>query len=69
MLIVNRRHLELVIREYVEHYNGHRLHRSRGQLAPEPRQTVLEMPTDIGTSALRRTDRLGGIIHEYRLVA
>jgi putative transposase len=69
MLIISRRHLETVLDEYVEHYNGHRPHRSLGQLAPEPRQEVLEMPTDVGPSALRRSDRLGGLIHEYRLVA
>ncbi|MGO8870299.1 MAG: integrase core domain-containing protein [Acidimicrobiales bacterium] len=69
MLIVSRRHLETVIREYVKHYNTHRPHRSLGQLAPEPRQIVLEMPRDVGPSALRRTDRLGGLINEYRLVA
>src|SRR5215472_15727660 len=28
LLIVNRRHLEAVLAEYIEHYNGHRPHRS-----------------------------------------
>jgi transposase InsO family protein len=69
ILIVSRRHLEMVLREFVEHDNTHRPHRSLGQRAPEPRQPILEMPTDIGLSALRRIDRLGGLIHEYRLVA
>jgi putative transposase len=69
MLVDNRRHLEKVLGEYVDYYNGHRPHRSLGQGAPEPRQLVLEMPTDVGPSALRRTERLGGLIHEYRLVA
>ena len=69
MLIVNRRHLETVLCEYVEHYNSHRLNRSLSQLAPVPRQTVLEMPKDVRHSALRWSDRLGGLIHEYRLVA
>jgi len=69
MLIVNRRHLETVIGEYVEHYNGQRPHRSLGRLAPVPRQPVLEMPMDVGPSALRRTDRFGGHIQEYHLVA
>ena len=35
MLVVNRRHLEAVLREYVDHYNRHRPHRSLGQLPPQ----------------------------------
>ena len=34
MLIFGRRHLETVVHEYVEHYNGHRPHRSLGQQSP-----------------------------------
>ena len=34
MLILGRRHLEAVLREYVELYNRHRPHRSLGQRAP-----------------------------------
>src|SRR5918912_3577101 len=34
MLILGRRHLQVVLREYVEHYNGHRPHRSLGQVPP-----------------------------------
>ena len=30
-LIVGERHLALVLREYVSHYNGHRPHQSRRQ--------------------------------------
>jgi len=35
MLIVNRRHLEHVLSEYVDHFNRHRPHRSLGQGAPD----------------------------------
>jgi transposase InsO family protein len=31
MLIVNQRHLEQVLAEYVDHFNGHRPHRSLDQ--------------------------------------
>ncbi len=69
MLIVNRRHLETVIGEYVEHYNGHRPHRSLGQLPPLPIETSPVEPGIAAPSRLRRSDRLGGLVHEYRLVA
>ena len=59
----------LQLGEYVYHYNGHRPHRSLGPGAPEPCETTRELPTDVGPSTLRRTNRLGGLIHEYRLVA
>jgi putative transposase len=69
MLIVNRRHLELVIREFVDHYNGHRPHRSLGQLPPLPIDEAPRKPEIENPSRLRRADRLGGLIHEYRLFA
>jgi hypothetical protein len=34
LLIVNRRHLEQVLAEYVDHFNGHQPHRSLDQQAP-----------------------------------
>ena len=34
MLIVNRRHLEAVLAEYVAHFNDHRPHRALCQAAP-----------------------------------
>ena len=34
MLIFGRRHLEAVLAEYVDHYNGHRPHRSLDQASP-----------------------------------
>jgi len=69
ILTVNRRHLEAVLQEYADHYNQHRPHRSLGQKPPRPH---LESPGDRPTadlSRLRRTDRLGGLVHEYHLVA
>ena len=34
LLILGRRHLEIVLAEYVDHYNGHRPHRSLDQRCP-----------------------------------
>jgi putative transposase len=69
MLILGRRHLETVLAEYIEHYNSHRPHRSLGQAAPSALDSTPEHDTDPDLARLRRTDRLGGLIHEYRLVA
>ncbi|MGO8873289.1 MAG: integrase core domain-containing protein [Acidimicrobiales bacterium] len=69
ILSVNQRHLDTVLDEFVDHYNQHRPHRSLGQTPP-----LLATPVPNGrncpdNSRLDRTDRLGGLIHEYRLVA
>ena len=69
MLIFGRRHLEHVLDDYVVHYNDHRPHRALEQQAP---LTVGTSPASIGDpdlARLRRTDRLGGLIHEYELAA
>jgi putative transposase len=69
MLILGRRHLDAVFHEYVEHYNRHRPHRSLGQLPPQPQTAALAAVMNVDASQLRRVSRLGGVIHEYRLVA
>ena len=68
LLILNRRHLERVLRVYVDHYNRHRPHRSLDLVPPNPTEPRIRMPDDGGTS-IRRRDRLGGLIHEYGLAA
>ncbi|MGD0863609.1 MAG: integrase core domain-containing protein [Candidatus Limnocylindrales bacterium] len=68
ILIVHRRHLEGVLREYVLHYNAHRPHRSLGLRAPEAAPTALPA-TPASPRRVRRRDRLGGLIHEYELAA
>jgi putative transposase len=60
LLILGRRHLERVLREYAIHYNRNRPHRGLALAAPEP--------SLVGTGnsgAVRRRDRLAGLIHEY----
>jgi transposase InsO family protein len=64
--ILGRRHLEAVLRVYVRHYNGHRPHRALDLAPPEPSPgpSVAVLPLQV-----RRTDLLGGLIHEYRAAA
>ena len=67
LLIVNRRHLEHVLRVFVEHYNTQRPHRSLSLQPPqaaEPPQRAEPPPTP-AFDEIRRHDRLGGLIHEY----
>ncbi|MGO8873577.1 MAG: integrase core domain-containing protein [Acidimicrobiales bacterium] len=68
-LIVNRSHLETVLYEFVDHYNSHRPHRSLGQLPPQSKAPVPRTSRKGSPSHVLRTDRVGGLIHEYRLVA
>ena len=58
-----------VLAEYVEHYNSHRPHRSQGQRAPSMSGPTPVRISDIDATRLRRTDRLGGLIHEYGTAA
>ena len=64
ILTVNARHLERTLAVFVDHYNGHRPHRSL-DLAPPNGRPVNEKWTGSQTLAIRRRDRLGGLLHEY----
>ncbi len=67
ILILGHRRLEVVLTEYVEHYNAHRPHRSLDQRSPRQQQSP---PTDeVDAAHLLRTHVLRGLIHEYRLAA
>src|SRR5215218_2944648 len=61
LLILNRRHLEHVLRVYVEHYNRERPHRALNLRPPQARSG--SDPT--ACRPIHRRDRLGGVIHEY----
>jgi putative transposase len=63
----NQRHLMMVLREYEDFYNSHRPHRALGQAAPL--RSLPDGVTDLDHLRVRRHDRAGGVIHEYRLVA
>jgi hypothetical protein len=66
-LVFGRRHLQLVLREYVVHYNARRPHRGLDLRAPD---APSDPPTPASTPrGVRRRDILGGLIHEYELAA
>jgi putative transposase len=67
MLIFSQPQLEAVLTEYVDHYNGHRPHRSLEQRAPLSSAPTLPPASPPGVRQLRRSGRLGGLIHEYEL--
>ena len=64
LLILNRRHLERVLRVYVDHYNRERPHRALELRPPDPGK-----PPQIDRGEIHRRDRLGGLIHEYHRAA
>ena len=61
LLIVGRRHLEYVLKEFVEHYQAARPHQGLDQRAPSGQPAV----TPLAVGRVVRQDRLGGLIHEY----
>jgi transposase InsO family protein len=69
MLILGRRQLEVVLAEYVDHYNSHRPHRSLGQASPLSGSLAPVSTSSPDATQLRRSDRLGGLIHEYKPAA
>jgi transposase InsO family protein len=71
ILILGRRHLAAVLREYTAHYNEHRPHRSLGQRPPlgKPPPTAQTAAGAIALGRIQSRDRLGGLLHEYELAA
>ena len=67
LLIVNRRHLELVLRVFFDHYNTHRPHRALSLRPPTLAANMLAIPPP--PTSIQRRDRLGGLIHEYHAAA
>ena len=66
ILIINRRHLEHVLRLYTTHYNQHRPHRSLS-LQPPDEQPTAGVP--VPARRIHRHALLGGLINEYKAAA
>ena len=64
ILVVSRRHLEVVLVEYLRHYNQARPHRSLQLSQPVPRPEL-----SIAGGEIARRKVLGGVIHEYERAA
>ena len=69
LLILTRRHLERVLHVYVDHYNRQRPHRALNLRPPDPDHPALRLASSARPGDVMRRDRLGGLIHEYSLVA
>jgi putative transposase len=65
-LVWNQHHLRRILRDYETHHNQHRPHRSLHGAAP---LKPLPEPVDREQYRVRRHNRVGGLINEYRLVA
>jgi transposase InsO family protein len=67
ILIVGERHLALVLRDYVAHYNAHRPHQSRQQLPPDMEAQPVRDVADL--RSVRRKRVVAGVINEYHHAA
>jgi hypothetical protein len=65
-LIWNENHLRHALGQHERRYNLHRTHRSLAAAAPLRALPQPLEPARIERIGIRRRDRLGGIIHEYR---
>jgi putative transposase len=67
ILILGERHLTLVLREYLIHYNGHRPHQSRLQRPPNIETQPIRNVADL--RSVRRKPVVAGVISEYHHAA
>ncbi|MGY0065026.1 integrase core domain-containing protein [Streptomyces sp. LZ34] len=69
-LIWNHRHLLYALREFERFYNAHRPHQGIPNARPlHPLPAPITDPDQIASLDIRRRERLGGILHEYRHAA
>ena len=69
-LIWNQRHLLYALHEFETFYNEHRPHQGIANARPlEPLPEPITDPDRLARLAIRRRDRLGGILREYEHAA
>ncbi|MCP3855549.1 MAG: transposase family protein, partial [Actinomycetia bacterium] len=66
-IIWNRKQLDGLVRDYIDHHNTHRPHQSLKQRPPTPTDTPPKTPP--ATITVLRTSRCDGLIHEYENAA
>ena len=69
LLILGERHLGRVLAEYVGYFNGARPHQGIGQRTPLSADTIASSRRHRTTDRVIAVPVLGGLHHEYRLVA
>jgi transposase InsO family protein len=65
VLVLGRRHLVDVLRDYAAHHNSHRPHRGLGLRCPHDVRGPIPAPGPARPEAAQRREILGGLIHEY----
>jgi hypothetical protein len=69
-LIYNQAHLLHALREYERYSNTHRPHRGIANARPlQPLPGPITAPAQLAQLDVRRRDRLGGVLREYRQAA
>jgi putative transposase len=69
-LIWNQSHLLHALREFEQFYNAHRPHQGIANARPlQPLPVPLAAPGQNANLHIRRSDRLGGVLHEYQHAA
>jgi hypothetical protein len=68
-LILGRRHLERVLRTYIERYNEARPHRGLTLKTPIGNPSPALALGHLQAVSVHRRDVLGGLLHEYRAAA
>jgi putative transposase len=69
LLILNAAHLKRALTVFIDHYNRRRPHRSLDLLPPNGPTSETTWRTGTPPRAVKRRDRLGGLLHEYERAA
>ncbi|MDF2260858.1 integrase core domain-containing protein [Streptantibioticus ferralitis] len=62
LLIFHRGHAEKILHDYARHFDGHRPHQGRDQLAPLDDPDVIPLPS----TRIERRQAVARLVNEYR---